>query len=134
MMYYVNDGILLLTLLVVLFKVDLTSEEDEKTEKTTENTEKTTEINQETGWRAVGKLINIPSVVLFFGVFITGFQWGIHDTFLFIYLQRDLGASSQLISYMSVIGIISILVNWSLNSQWTVTLLSMDSHWTVARQ
>ena len=42
------------------------------------------------------QLISVPSSVLFFGVAVTGLQWGVHDTFLFIYFKEELKASTAL--------------------------------------
>jgi hypothetical protein len=50
------------------------------------------------------KKIASPSALNFFGiVFLAGFQWGIHDTYLFVYLDEELEASSQLISKENMI-------------------------------
>ena len=38
---------------------------------------------------------------------ITGLQWGVHDTFLAVYLREDLGASTALVSYMVTVGSVS---------------------------
>ncbi len=38
------------------------------------------------------------AINLFCLVFIIGFQWGIRDSYLAIYLQEDLGADSAFIS------------------------------------
>ena len=55
----------------------------------------------ETGERvlkSLKKIISPPALILFAFAFLFGFSWGIHDTYLFIYLQEDLGADSALIS------------------------------------
>ena len=57
------------------------------------------------------KLISVPSAVLFFGVAVTGLQWGVHDTFLFVYFQKDLKASTALVSYMVVVGSLSVFLS-----------------------
>ena len=54
--------------------------------------------------RALRDLVN-PSALIFFGIlFGGGAMWGIHDTYLLIYLQNDLGASSQFIGYFNTLG------------------------------
>ena len=91
-MYFVSDGILFLALLVFLTGVDFSSPKisDEK---------------QEPLRQALPKLWSVPFITLIFGTFVTGLQWGIHDSFLFLYLQEDLKADSKLLSYMAIIGI-----------------------------
>ena len=44
------------------------------------------------------KLWTKPAVILFLFVFTLGYGWGVRDTYLFAYLQDELGASSSLIS------------------------------------
>ncbi len=44
------------------------------------------------------KLITPTALNFFAFVFILGFQWGIRDSYLAVYLQEDLGADSDLIS------------------------------------
>ena len=43
------------------------------------------------------KIINLPTINFFLIVFLLGFQWGINDTYIAIYLDEAMGASSQLI-------------------------------------
>ena len=57
------------------------------------------------------KLISVPSSVLFFGVAVTGLQWGVHDTFLFVYFQEELKASTALVSYMVVVASLSVFLS-----------------------
>ena len=45
------------------------------------------------------QLISIPSAILILGIAPCGLLWGIESTFGNLYLQRELGASSQFISY-----------------------------------
>ena len=80
MAFYIASGFLFATCVLVLFleiKVPKTGEKP---------------------FKSLKKIINPSSLLLFFFGFLFGYTWGIHDTFLFIYLQEDLGASSQLIS------------------------------------
>ena len=62
-------------------------------------------------FRDLKKLISVPSSVLFFGVAVTGLQWGVHDTFLFVYFQEELKASTALVSYMVVVGSLSVFLS-----------------------
>ena len=41
----------------------------------------------------------------------TGLQWGVHDTFLFVYFQEELKASTALVSYMVVVGSLSVFLS-----------------------
>ena len=91
--FYIFDGFLFLALLISFkLKVNLgTSELDQesKIERKKENR------------RALKDLVN-PSALIFFGIlFGGGAMWGVHDTYLLIYLQNDLGASSQFIGQVS---------------------------------
>ena len=80
-----------LTLVVMLWKLKITPMAK------TPPTQKT----QVTSWKvALKQLPSVPMATLLFGVSTFGVLAGIQNTFLFLYLQRDLGASSQLISYM----------------------------------
>ena len=96
-MYFVSDGILFLALFVFLIGVDFTGPKipDDGNEK------------QEPLSQALPKLWSVPFITLIFGTFVTGLQWGIHDSFLFLYLQEDLNADSQMLSYMAIIGMVS---------------------------
>ncbi len=49
-------------------------------------------------WLALKKLMTPTALNFFAFVFILGFQWGIRDSYLAVYLQEDLGADSDLIS------------------------------------
>ena len=97
MTYFVADGILLLTFLVCIILVDFESTDEDAKDLQV----------QEPLLKALPKLFTVPFLVLIFGVFVTGLQWGIHDSFLFLYLQEDLKADSKLLSYMAVIGMAS---------------------------
>jgi hypothetical protein len=47
--------------------------------------------------RALRQLFS-PSALIYFGlIFNGGLLWGVHDTYLQLYLQEDLGASSQML-------------------------------------
>ncbi len=94
-MYFVSDGILVLASLLCLFLIDFEPvQEDEQP-------------IQEPLMNALPKLFSLPFMVLIFGVFVTGLQWGVHDAFLFLYLREDLNADFDLLSYMIVIGLVS---------------------------
>ena len=94
LMYFVSDGILFIALLIFLFAVDFTNPN-------------TTNGKQEPLTEALPKLLSVPFLILIFGTFVTGLQWGIHDSFLFLYLQEDLKADSKLLSYMATIGMVT---------------------------
>ena len=47
---------------------------------------------------ALKKLFNLPALIFFGILFHGGALWGVHDTYLLIYLQNELGASSKLVS------------------------------------
>ena len=96
-MYFVSDGILFVAFLVFVFLVDF-----EATDEDTKDLQV-----QEPLLKALPKLISVPFCVLIFGIFVTGLQWGIHDSYLFLYLQEDLKADSKLLSYMAAIGLAS---------------------------
>ena len=44
------------------------------------------------------KIFSVPSVMFFCLTFCNGWAWGVHDTYLYVYIQEDLGGSSALIS------------------------------------
>jgi hypothetical protein len=47
--------------------------------------------------KALRQLVS-PSAIIFFGlIFNGGLLWGVHDTYLHLYLQEYLGASSQML-------------------------------------
>ena len=94
-MYFVSDGILFLASLLCLFLIDF------------ETVQKDEQPIQEPLMKALPKLFSVPFLVLIFGVFITGLQWGVHDGFLFLYLREDLNADFDLLSYMIVISLVS---------------------------
>ncbi len=48
--------------------------------------------------KSLGKMMTLPAMNFFVLALLAGFQWGIHDSYLAIHLQEDLGASSQLYS------------------------------------
>ncbi len=73
-MYYTCDGILVLTILIFFFKVDMTVERET--------------MNQESMFSALKKIWSVPFAILMFGTFTAGLLWGIHDVFLFLFLQR----------------------------------------------
>ena len=50
--------------------------------------------------KALRDLLTIPMGVFLVGIATTGLIYGVHETFLYLYLQKELDASSQLISYM----------------------------------
>ncbi len=56
------------------------------------------------------KIWSVPMAIMIIGIFATGLIFGVHDAYLFIYLQRDLGASSQMLSYFVVIAWGSVLL------------------------
>ena len=60
-----------------------------------------------------------PAVILFLFVFTLGYGWGVRDTYLFAYLQDELGASSSLISKNCWVS--SINREWIFTSRFTVT-------------
>ena len=60
--------------------------------------EKEKEEKKKKNRKAIKELFNWP-ILIFFGIlFQGGVMWGVLDTYLFIYLQDELNASSQLIS------------------------------------
>ncbi len=131
-MYYFIDGCLIVCILLLVFKVDFSKKSpDPDSSDNSQNRDchvELTDIVPETAnpttandndndnhvhhqevkdiniFQAIGKIISWPMVIFALGVFNTGFLWGIHDTFQHIYLQRELGASSQLISYCTLAG------------------------------
>lgn len=78
--FYIFDAFLLVTILIS-FKLKVTL----KTEVISKR-------------REILKLFNLPAIVFFAILFFGGILWGVHDTYLLIYLQDELGASSQLLS------------------------------------
>ena len=97
-MYLVSDGILFLAFLACIFLVDF-----EATDKDLQAPQ------QEPLVKALPKLFSVPFLVLMFGIFVSGLQWGIHDTYVFLYLKEDLKADSDLLSYMAIIGMASMV-------------------------
>ena len=55
------------------------------------------------------QLVSIPSAILILGIAPCGLLWGLETTFGSLYLQRELGASSQFISYKITITGISVV-------------------------
>ena len=88
MAFYVSDAFYLVALLVSLtVKVNMGSENQNisKKQKKKEN-------------RKAIKQLFTPSAWIFFAmIFQGGLMWGIKDTYLFVYFQENLGASSQFI-------------------------------------
>ncbi len=78
--YYVNDGFLVLTCLIVLLLHVQKHQEVEKTSK------------------AIRKIFSFPALILFGILAMTGFMFGARDSLYAIYLQDELGADTQLIS------------------------------------
>lgn len=87
--FYVADGFFLLGCLLSL-KLDVTLE------RTGEKTSK-----------SLGQLITKPSVLLFILVGINGLGWGIHDSYLNVYLQEELGSPTDFISYLAFVASLS---------------------------
>ena len=52
----------------------------------------------ETTAKGLKKLMSKPALIFFSLLFVNGFQWGIHDTYLNIYLSEEMNATSVLIS------------------------------------
>ena len=80
LVFYVNDVCLLITCIIYLFL-------DVNMEQTGENV-----------WKSLKQIISIPAITFFGLCFLMGFQWGIHDTYLLIYLDEEMGASTEFIS------------------------------------
>ena len=99
-MYFASDGILFLAAFLCLFFIDFEANFNDEQEDQI----------QEPLLKALPKLFSMPFVVLIFGVFVTGLQWGVHDAFLFLYLREDLNADFDLLSYMIVIGLVSQVI------------------------
>ena len=91
-MYFVTDGILGLALVLLLWKIDGSTGFKQKEEKNEENIAK-----------AIKKLFSIPMVFFLLGLMITGICIGINGTYLYLYLQNDLDASSELLSYITIV-------------------------------
>ena len=47
---------------------------------------------------AIGQIFTIPFCVFLIGIITTGIMFGVQDTFLFLYFQEDLDASSKFVS------------------------------------
>ena len=88
--FYAYDACLFIALLISLkLKVTMSSKEE------TKDLDKKQKKKQNR--KELRELFN-PSALIFFGIiFQGGVMWGIRDTFLFIYLQEELEASSQLL-------------------------------------
>ena len=98
-MYLVTDGILFIAFLACIFFVDFKAEDKESQDL---------QAPQEPLMKALPKLFSVPFLVLMFGIFVSGLQWGIHDSFVFLYLKEDLNADSDLLSYCVIIGMTSM--------------------------
>ena len=94
MAFYVSDAFYLVALLVSLtVKVNMGSENQNisKKQKKKEN-------------RKAIKQLFTPSAWIFFAmIFQGGLMWGIKDTYLFVYFQENLGASSQFIGFNNTV-------------------------------
>lgn len=78
--FYIADGAFVVTATVAFFlKIDM-KRSDEK------------------GLKALKNIVSLPALNFFALVFVMGFQWGIHDTYLLVYLDEEMEASSSLIS------------------------------------
>ena len=116
MLFYVLDGFLFLTILIVAFKMDLRVDRQD--------------VKNESIFIVLATIWSIPMAIYLIGIIITGQRqtliipwyifcshfidagmfWGIHSGFLTIYLQRDLGASSQLLAYAIMLSSVCVMV------------------------
>lgn len=78
--FYISDGFIVATAVLVLFL-------DVRLEKSGQKV-----------WKSLKQIVSLPALLFLGLVFINGFLWGIHDTYLLIYLDETMEASSQLIS------------------------------------
>ncbi len=76
-----------MTLVLMLWKLQVPKNIEKSTNKKVE------------GKQILRDIVSIPSAILMFGVSITGLTVNLLGTYLYLYLQRDLGASSELIAY-----------------------------------
>ena len=88
--YYISVAILTFTLFLMIWKINGKREKKPHTAKDSENVD----------FKALKSLLTIPMGVFLVGIATTGLIYGVHETFLYLYLQKELDASSQLISYM----------------------------------
>lgn len=80
--FYICDGFVLLSCFFALFLTITMEQTGERMVK------------------SLKKIFSKPALNLFALSFFSGMSWGINDTYLYVYLQEDLKASSALISEM----------------------------------
>ena len=94
MAYFISDGFLVLIIGLVIWKLDARPE-DESDNAVTKKVE--------SGYQTLKQIMSIPFLIMVWGATITGLAFGTQATFLYLYLQNDLNASSKLISYCTTI-------------------------------
>ena len=88
--------------------------------------------------KSLKKIFTYPSMILFSLAALQGLCWGVHDTYLFVYLQEELGASSSLISISlstgMVVGLVLSLLSKRLIS-WTgeINMVALGTFLEAAR-
>ena len=92
--FYTYDACLFVALLISLkLKVTMTAKDD-----TTEEDKKG---KKKKNRKEIRELFNSSALIFFAIIFQGGLMWGVRDTYLFIYLQEELKASSQLLGKYS---------------------------------
>ena len=87
--FYAYDACLFVALLISLkLKVTMTAKDKSDGDKKQKKKENRQEIRE---------LFNSSALIFFAIIFQGGLMWGVRDTYLFIYLQEELKASSQLL-------------------------------------
>ena len=87
--FYAYDACLLVALLISLkLKVTMNATDNSDGDKKQKKKENRQEIRE---------LFNSSALIFFAIIFQGGLMWGVRDTYLFIYLQEELKASSQLL-------------------------------------
>ena len=92
--YFTTDGFLILVSILVIWKLNARPQDE-----TDGNVSK----KVVTAWDVTKEITTVPMLIMIFGVTIIGLAIGVQATFLYLYLQNELGASSALISYYTVV-------------------------------
>ena len=92
MAFYLYDGCLFVALLISLkLKVTLGFGSDD------DNSDEAKKRNKKETRRALKQIFSKPALIFYGMLFQNGVLWGVYDTYVIIYLQEYLGASSELI-------------------------------------
>ena len=91
--YIVSDALMFVSFVLIIWKLKVSAEKSESNQVKVSKT------------RTLTHLFSLPMLIFMLGLATTGMIFGINNTYLYLYLQRDLSASSKIISYMVSLGL-----------------------------